>query len=76
MEGGGSEDGATPSVGKANVKGLGASRDGYQMTLFQLDDPLLSQIRDALLHIDIDNLTPLQALTKLHELQSLLTGKE
>lgn len=76
VEGGGSEDGATPTVGKANVKGLGASRDGYQMTLFQLDDPLLSQIRDALLHIDIDNLTPLQALTKLHELQSLLTGKE
>lgn len=54
---------------------IASSRDGYQLSIFQLDDPLLSQIRDALLTISIDNLTPLQALEKLHELQSLLTGK-
>ncbi|MDE5773194.1 MAG: DNA mismatch repair protein MutS [Muribaculaceae bacterium] len=52
-----------------------AAREGYQMSIFQLDDPMLEQIREALLGISIDNLTPLQALQKLHELQSLLTGK-
>ncbi len=52
-----------------------ASREGYQLSIFQLDDPLLEQIREALLDINIDNLTPLQALQKLHELQSLLRGK-
>ena len=54
---------------------MGTIRDGYQLSLFQLDDPLLSQIRDRLLGISIDNLTPLQALQTLHDLQSLLTGK-
>lgn len=50
------------------------SGDGSQLSLFQLDDPLLSQIRDALLNLNIDNLTPMQALNKLHDLQSLITG--
>lgn len=54
---------------------LSQSREGYQLSLFQLDDPLLSQIRDRLLDLNIDNLTPLEALTKLHDLQGLLTGK-
>ena len=54
---------------------LGNAREGYQLSLFQLDDPLLSQIRDRLLNLNIDNLTPLQSLTMLHDLQSLLTGK-
>lgn len=66
---------ASPIVNKAEVGGIATGRDGYQLSLFQLDDPLLEQIRDALLNISIDNLTPIQALTKLHELQSLLTGK-
>lgn len=61
--------------GKANVAGIGQARSGYQLSLFQLDDPLLSQIRDRLLNIDVDNLTPIQSLTVLHDLQSLLTGK-
>ena len=61
--------------GKADLSSLAAARDGYQLSLFQLDDPLLSQIRDRLLGISIDNLTPIQALTTLHDLQSLLTGK-
>lgn len=69
-----SKEGA-PAVSKAEVEAIGRNREGYQLSLFQLDDPLLSQIRDNLLGISIDNLTPLQALTKLHELQSLLTGK-
>lgn len=58
-------------LGEAISKG----REGYQLSLFQLDDPLLSQIRDRLLDLNIDNLTPLEALMKLHDLQGLLTGK-
>ncbi len=61
--------------GKGGMKDIGKARDGYQLSFFQLDDPLLSQIRDRLLGINIDNLTPLQALTTLHDLQGLLTGK-
>ncbi len=61
---------------KGNVASIGAARDGYQLSFFQLDDPLLSQIRDRLLGVDINNLTPLQALQTLHDLQGLLTGKQ
>lgn len=61
---------------KADVSNLGKARDGYQLSFFQLDDPLLSQIRDRLLNLSIDNLTPLQALQTLHDLQALLTGKQ
>ncbi len=46
--------------GKGDMKDIGKARDGYQLSFFQLDDPLLSQIRDRLLGINIDNLTPLQ----------------
>lgn len=63
-------------VEKGSIGDIGSTREGFQTTLFQLDDPLLKQIRDNLLNIDIDNLTPMQALTKLHDLQSLLTGKQ
>ena len=65
-----------PAVSKADVAAIGAAREGMQLSFFQLDDPLLSQIRDAILHLDIDNLTPLQALTTLHDLRGLLTGKD
>ena len=71
----GPSEAGTPKSGKADVSGLGSHPDGYQLSLFQLDDPLLSQIRDRLLTLDIDNLTPLQALTLLHDLKGLITGK-
>lgn len=61
---------------KADMSQLGKSREGYQLSFFQLDDPLLSQIRDRLLTLDIDSLTPLRALETLHSLQCLLTGKQ
>lgn len=48
--------------------------DGYQLSFFQLDDPLLSQIRDSLLGLDINNLTPMQALQTLDNLKNLLKG--
>ena len=46
-----------------------------QLSFFQLDDPVLSQIRDELLGLDIDNLTPVQALNKLSTLREILSGK-
>ena len=71
--------GADVSTGKdgmgKKLGNMGAGREGYQMSFFQLDDPLLSQIRDRLLDVNVDNLTPLQALNILYDLQSLLTGK-
>ena len=60
---------------KAEVSNIGKDREGYQLSLFQLDDPLLLQIRERLLGISVDNLTPLQALTMLSDLQALLKGK-
>lgn len=46
-----------------------------QMSFFQLDDPVLTQIRDEILHLDIDNLTPMAALNKLHDIRKILKGK-
>lgn len=48
---------------------------GMQLSFFQLDDPVLSQIRDELLHLDVNNLTPLEALNKLNDIKRLLKGK-
>lgn len=64
-----------PAVLKADVSRIAKSREGYQLSFFQLDDPLLSQIHDKIMELDINNLTPIQALTTLNELKSLLTGK-
>ncbi|MCI5664968.1 MAG: DNA mismatch repair protein MutS [Mediterranea sp.] len=49
-----------------------ASAGGVQLSFYQLDDPVLSQVRDQLLHLDVDNLTPLQALNKLNDIKKLL----
>lgn len=51
------------------------STDGMQLSFFQLDDPILAQVRDELLGIDINNLTPMAALNKLNDIRSILTGK-
>ncbi len=61
------------SLGKP-VKELAQSREGYQMSFFQLDDPVLSQIRDQITGLDINNLTPVEALNKLNDIKKL-TGK-
>ena len=63
----------------AITKDLGdvaSSRSGYQLSIFQLDDPVLSQIRDEILTIDINNLTPVEALNKLYDIKGILTGKK
>ncbi len=49
--------------------------EGVQLSFFQLDDPLLSSLRDEILGLDIDNLTPMAALNKLHSIRQLLTGR-
>ena len=54
---------------------LGESRDGMQLSFFQLDDPVLEQIRDEVTALDINNLTPLEALNKLSEIKRLVGGK-
>ncbi|MBR5743791.1 MAG: DNA mismatch repair protein MutS, partial [Muribaculaceae bacterium] len=59
-----------------NLGDVADSLEGIQMSLFQLDDPVLSQIRDQILGLDINNLTPMAALNKLNEIRSILTGKE
>ena len=46
-----------------------------QMTFFQLDDPVLTQIRDEIINIDINNLTPMAALNKLNDIRAIITGK-
>lgn len=68
-------DSGKDTVSKTALNSLGASGGAYQMSFFQLDDPLLSQIRDRLLDVNIDNLTPIQSLNILSDLQGLLTGK-
>lgn len=52
-----------------------AVEGGMQLSFFQLDDPVLSQIRDEILTLDINNLTPMAALNKLHDIRSIITGK-
>ncbi len=49
--------------------------DGVQLRLFQLDDPVLGQVRDEILSLDINNLTPMEALNKLNTLRNIVTGK-
>lgn len=56
--------------------GASASAEGIQMSFFQLDDPVLTQIRDEILGLDINNLTPMSALNKLHDIRKIITGKD
>ena len=48
---------------------------GMQLSFFQLDDPVLSQVRDEIIGLDINNLTPMEALNKLHDIRTIITGK-
>lgn len=54
-----------------NVETIASGREGLQLSFFQLDDPVLSQIRDEIAHLDIDSLTPLEALNKLNEIKKI-----
>lgn len=61
------------SCGTPNLASAGDG-GGVQLSFFQLDDPVLSQIRDEILHTDINNLTPMAALNKLNDIKTILTG--
>ncbi|WP_321425292.1 DNA mismatch repair protein MutS [uncultured Bacteroides sp.] len=51
------------------------NREGMQLNFFQLDDPILCQIRDEILNLDVNNLTPLEALNKLNDIKKIVKGK-
>lgn len=63
------------NVSKPSVKGGDNKNDGVQLSFFQLDDPVLSQIRDEIVNIDVNNLTPVEALNKLNEIKRIIVGK-
>ena len=65
------------SVGTAGkpTDAIASSREGMQLSFFQLDDPVLCQIRDEILGLDINNLTPVEALNKLNEIKKIVAGK-
>ncbi|MBE6267487.1 MAG: DNA mismatch repair protein MutS [Bacteroidaceae bacterium] len=67
------------SSGKGEIKSVATeiadTREGMQLNFFQLDDPVLSQIRDEILNIDVNNLTPLEALNKLNDIKKIVKGK-
>ncbi len=54
---------------------IGESREGLQLSFFQLDDPVLEQVRDEVVSIDVNNITPLEALNKLSEIKKLVGSK-
>lgn len=59
----------------AGVASASAAEEGMQLSFFQLDDPVLAQLRDEILDLDINNLTPMAALNKLHDIKTILTGR-
>ena len=63
------------TVGKPSAEKINAGRDGMQLSFFQLDDPVLCQVRDEILGLDINNLTPVEALNKLNDIKKIVTGK-
>ena len=60
---------------KKPIKDFIEKREGYQLSFFQLDDPILSQVRDEILNLDVNNLTPMDALNKLNEIKKIVKGK-
>ena len=64
-------------VGKAGkpTAEIAQSREGMQLSFFQLDDPVLCQVRDEILGLDVNNLTPLEALNKLNDIKKIVSGK-
>ena len=63
------------TVGKPSAQAINQSREGMQLSFFQLDDPVLCQVRDEILGLDINNLTPVEALNKLNEIKKIVSGK-
>ena len=62
------------TVGKPTAE-IAQSREGMQLSFFQLEDPVLCQVRDEILGLDVNNLTPLEALNKLNDIKKIVSGK-
>ena len=62
-------------IKSAPTSDIAGSREGVQLSFFQLDDPILASVRDEILGIDINNLTPIEALNKLNEIKRIVKGK-
>lgn len=62
-------------ISKQEVDHIAETREGFQLSFFQLDDPVLSQIRDEIKNTNINNLTPIEALNKLNDIKKIITGK-
>ena len=69
------ENRQTGSVGGKKITEGASSAAGMQLSFFQLDDPVLCQIRDEILNLDVNNLTPLEALNKLNDIKRIVKGK-
>ncbi len=68
------QEGASATM--TSIKTASSSKAGnYQLSFFQLDDPILSQVRDEIVNLDVNNLTPIEALNKLNEIKKIITGK-
>ena len=68
------ENAQVGTVGKPTAE-IAQSREGMQLSFFQLDDPVLCQVRDEILGLDVNNLTPLEALNKLNDIKKIVSGK-
>ena len=62
-------------AGKPNTAKIAEHREGMELSFFRLDDPVLEQIRDEILGLDVNNLTPVEALNKLNDIKKILNGK-
>ena len=76
LEANGDQQSDTPQrLSKPSAQNISNTRDGIQLSFFQLDDPVLCQVRDEILNLDINNLTPVEALNKLNDIKRIVKGK-
>jgi DNA mismatch repair protein MutS len=68
------ENASVGTAGKPTAE-IASTREGMQLSFFQLDDPILCQVRDEILGLDVNNLTPLEALNKLNDIKKIVSGK-
>lgn len=68
-------DNRKQGIAKKPIKDITEQREGFQLSFFQLDDPILSQVRDEILSLDVNNLTPVEALNKLNDIKKIVSGK-
>ena len=68
-------DNRQQGIKSKQVKKIASGAEGYQLSFFQLDDPILSQVRDEIKNLDVNNLTPMEALNKLNDIKKIITGK-